>query len=217
MKKNFVERIDCGEYAEERVYTVQECTAIAATAGDTERQDALLVTRADEEYGSEKFEQIVFGWTMPEDDEGFAAMCEDYGAWSSDDEAIETVILPGEEDNPRAYRAEKTYFYRVTVRTWIPGSGWECGEDTIAEETASIESQEQLDRAIKAVEATSAEQYFLLDEIVPAAEELCDGEEKDVQWAIYLMARKPGDNGEEIASAEFWESAARAASGVDEE
>lgn len=122
-----------------------------------------------------------------------------------------------EKNMKKIYDENKTYFYRVTVRTWIPGSGWECGEDTISEETANIESQEQLDRAIAEVEETSAEQYFLLDEIVPAAEDLCDGEEKDVQWAIYLMAREPGDNGEEIASAEFWESAARAASGVDEE
>ena len=94
MQKNFVEKIDCDEYVEERIYTVQECTAIAVTAGDKERQDALLVTRADE--SGEKDMQIVFGWTMPEDGEGFAAMCEDSGAWSSDWEDLNTVILEEE-------------------------------------------------------------------------------------------------------------------------
>lgn len=94
MKKNFV---DCtGECDAVRVWTVQTCKAIAVTAGDKEPQDALLVYPADEIMGREEYVMIVFGWKMPEDDEGFAAMCEDYSAWSSDWEDLNTVV-PDEE------------------------------------------------------------------------------------------------------------------------
>ena len=94
MKKNFVDRTE--EWGEERVYTVQTCTAIAVTAGDKERQNALLVYRTDEEARNEEDVMVVFGWTMPEDDEGFAAMCDDPFAWSSDWEDLNTVIIDEE-------------------------------------------------------------------------------------------------------------------------
>lgn len=71
-------------------YTVQRCTAIcAADCGDeSKRQAALLVSS---ERDGEKFEQIVFGYEMPETDENFRDMCEDSGAWESDWQVIKTV------------------------------------------------------------------------------------------------------------------------------
>lgn len=69
-------------------YTVRTCTAIAASIGDTERQNALLVTSRN---NGEKAEFVVFGWEMPEDDETFAEMCEDTYAWDSNHETLETV------------------------------------------------------------------------------------------------------------------------------
>lgn len=94
MKKNFVGRSD--ECDAVRVWTVQTCTAIAVTEGDKEPQDALLVYPADEIMGREEYVMIVFGWKMPEDDEGFAAMCEDSGAWSRDWEDLNTVTIEEE-------------------------------------------------------------------------------------------------------------------------
>lgn len=94
MKKNFVDRT--GECDAVRVWTVQTCKAIAVVAGDKEPQDALLVYPADDIMGREEYVMIVFGWKMPEDDEGFAAMCEDLFAWSSDWEDLNTVV-PDEE------------------------------------------------------------------------------------------------------------------------
>lgn len=70
-----------------REYTVVPCTAIASTAGDTERQNALYVYFVDE--SGEKFDRVVFGWEMPEDDEAWADMCEDEWAWSDDVESVE--------------------------------------------------------------------------------------------------------------------------------
>lgn len=94
MKKNFVDHTEeCGE---DRVYTVQTCRAIAVTAGDKDPQDALLVYPADEIMGREDYTMVVFGWKMPEDDEGFAAMCDDFFAWSRDWEDLNTVV-PDEE------------------------------------------------------------------------------------------------------------------------
>lgn len=205
MKKNFVERIDCGEYVEERVYTVETCTAIAVGIDDEKRQDALLVTRADEEYGSEKFEQIVFGWTMPEDDEGFAAMCEDSGAWSSDWDDLETVILPGEEeDNPRAYSAEKTYYYSVQCARLEDGCNMR-ERQVIEEFPADIHDQAALDAAILGID----DEANLTDYMVPL-EEPYDAAEVDNLWTFALLAKAPGDSGSEIASFEIWESESRA-------
>ena len=204
MQKNFVEKIDCDEYVEERIYTVQECTAIAVTAGDKERQDALLVTRADE--SGEKDMQIVFGWTMPEDGEGFAAMCEDSGAWSSDWEDLETVLLPGEEeDNPRAYNAEKTYYYSVQCQRLEDGCNMR-ERQVIEEFPADIHDQAALDAAILGI-ADAAD----LTELMTPLDEPYDAAELDNLWTLALMAKAPGDPGSEIASFEIWESESRTA------
>ena len=69
-------------------YSITNCTAIALNAGDTERQDALLVTSS---RNGEKFAQVVFGYQMPETAEDFADMCDDPAAWDSDYKTVETV------------------------------------------------------------------------------------------------------------------------------
>ena len=86
MKRAFTVENDSHEY------TVTECTAIAVTAGDTERQDALYVYSFSD--AGEKFEYVVFGYAMPEDDDEFLTMSDDYSAWSSDYEDVETVDCP---------------------------------------------------------------------------------------------------------------------------
>lgn len=64
-------------------YTVEICTAICgADLGDEgKRQDALLVSS---ERDGEKFEEVVFGYDIPEAVEAFRDMCADYAAWESD-------------------------------------------------------------------------------------------------------------------------------------
>ena len=71
-------------------YTVEPCTAICgADMGDeSKRQNALLVTS---ELNGEKFEEVVFGYEMPETDEDFRDMCEDPSAWESDQDVVDTV------------------------------------------------------------------------------------------------------------------------------
>lgn len=61
-------------------YAVKICTAICAADGgdESKRQAALLVSS---ERDGEKFEQIVFGYEMPESAEAFLDICEDYAAW----------------------------------------------------------------------------------------------------------------------------------------
>ena len=70
-------------------YNITNCTAVALNAGDTDRQDALVVTNS---RNGEKFAYVVFGYQMPETVEDFADMCEDCNAWDSDYEVLETVI-----------------------------------------------------------------------------------------------------------------------------
>lgn len=81
MTKNFA--IDNTEY------TVTTCTAIAVTADDTTRQDALLIESTAD--SGEKFRYIVFGYEMPDTAEDFEAMSDDSSAWTSDYEDLETV------------------------------------------------------------------------------------------------------------------------------
>ena len=71
-------------------YTVEICTAIcAADCGDEGKcQDALLVSN---EYNGELFESVVFGYEMPETEENFLDMCDDYSAWESDCAIIRTA------------------------------------------------------------------------------------------------------------------------------
>lgn len=71
-------------------YMVAPCTAICMADGGDERkrQDALLVSS---EYNGELFENIVFGYDMPETAETFADMCAEPGAWESDCTVISTA------------------------------------------------------------------------------------------------------------------------------
>lgn len=71
-------------------YTVESCSAICgADLGDEgKRQDALLVSS---ERDGEKFEEVVFGYDMPETVEAFLDMCEDYAAWETDAAVIASV------------------------------------------------------------------------------------------------------------------------------
>lgn len=70
-------------------YTVTTCTAIAVTADDTTRQNALLIENTAD--SGEMFQHIVFGYEMPESDEDFEYMADDSRAWSSADEDLNTV------------------------------------------------------------------------------------------------------------------------------
>lgn len=71
-------------------YTIESCTAICgADLGDEgKRQDALLVSS---ELNGEKFEEVVFGYDMPENEEDFHDICEDYAAWETDAAVIASV------------------------------------------------------------------------------------------------------------------------------
>ena len=76
---------------DEREYAVEKCTAIcdADLGNENARQEALIVTYY---HNGEKFEDVVFGWEMPENDEEFKEMCYDSWAWDSNYEVIETVV-----------------------------------------------------------------------------------------------------------------------------
>lgn len=71
-------------------YTVEICSAIcAADCGDERKcQDALLISN---KYNGELFESVVFGYEMPETEENFLDMCDDYSAWESDCTIIRTA------------------------------------------------------------------------------------------------------------------------------
>lgn len=71
-------------------YTISEVTAIALCAGDTEEQDALLVIIEDESF-VEKYEAVVFGFGMPEDEDDMRSMFDEPEAWDSDWKTLETV------------------------------------------------------------------------------------------------------------------------------
>src|SRR5699024_10138225 len=63
------------------------CTAIAASIGDTERQNALFVHDCDDEFGDG--DSVIFGVDMPETDEEAAAlMCEPADSYQ---ETLDTV------------------------------------------------------------------------------------------------------------------------------
>lgn len=73
-------------------HIVSECTAVAASIGDTKRQNALFVRSCEDfDGGEEVAEFVVFGWEMPTDDDEFLAMCGEPSAWDSDWETIETI------------------------------------------------------------------------------------------------------------------------------
>lgn len=66
------------------------CTAIAASIGDTERQNAVLVHDLNDEFRNGDF--VAFGWELPEDEEDARNILEDSSSHSSDAEDLETVI-----------------------------------------------------------------------------------------------------------------------------
>ena len=72
-------------------YTITICTAVAATAGDTTRQPALLVENTTD--SGEKLQFVVFGYDMPETVEDFEEMSEDSCAWSADCDDLDTVEI----------------------------------------------------------------------------------------------------------------------------
>ena len=75
---------------DERSYAITECTAIASCdLEDGVSQDALLVKYTNE-Y-DEEITAVVFGYEMPEDAEGLAAMIDEPYAWEFDWEVLETV------------------------------------------------------------------------------------------------------------------------------
>jgi hypothetical protein len=72
------------------------CTAIAATIGDTERQNAVFVHDLNDEFHNGDF--VAFGWELPEDEEDARNILEDYSSHSSDREDLDTVIIDGEAE-----------------------------------------------------------------------------------------------------------------------
>lgn len=68
-------------------YIVETCTAIAASIGDTERQNAIYV-ESKTEFG-EIIQYVVFGFEMPETEEDFKNICESGISWDS---YIDTII-----------------------------------------------------------------------------------------------------------------------------
>lgn len=84
MKKNFA--------VENTLYTVEEITAIATSAGDSvedQRQNALLVTS--EADSGEKMQYVVFGFELPQDADDFSAMCDEPNAWDGSEDTLRTV------------------------------------------------------------------------------------------------------------------------------
>ena len=84
MKKNFA--------VENTLYTVEEITAIATSAGDSvedQRQNALLVMS--EADSGEKMQYVVFGFELPQDADDFSAMCDEPNAWDGSEDTLRTV------------------------------------------------------------------------------------------------------------------------------
>ena len=71
-------------------YYIEKCNAVAATAGDTEKQDALYVKCYS--ASGEIHESVVFNWNMPESNEEFLEMCKDHYSWDSSYETLQTVV-----------------------------------------------------------------------------------------------------------------------------
>lgn len=65
------------------------CTAIAASIGDTARQDAVFVHDVEDECGNG--DCVVFAASLPESEEEAAALCEEYG--DTDVETLDTVVF----------------------------------------------------------------------------------------------------------------------------
>jgi len=81
-------------------YTVSTCTAVALSAGDSlfdddDRQPALYVVAFSN--AGERVEDVVFNWTMPQTVEDFNKMCDDSGAWSRDEDDLDSLRFTAEE------------------------------------------------------------------------------------------------------------------------
>lgn len=101
-------------------YTVTECTAIALCDMETgDRQNALLVENTEDSGEIVRF--VVFGYGMPETVEGFSDMCEDFNAWESDCDCLDTVEgVEGFNEESEAYDIytdEYGYVGIVTAKT----------------------------------------------------------------------------------------------------
>lgn len=72
------------------------CTAIAATIGDTERQNAVLVHDLDDEFHNGDF--VAYGWELPEDEDDARNILEDYSSHSTDAADLETVLIDGDAE-----------------------------------------------------------------------------------------------------------------------
>lgn len=71
-------------------YTIEDCTAICADdcGEESKRQAALFISS---ERNGEKFEEVVFGYEMPETEENFLDIRENYAAWETDAAVIASV------------------------------------------------------------------------------------------------------------------------------
>lgn len=77
-------------------YTVRGCTAIPVSIGETERVDALYVDYIAED--KEHVEYVVFGESMPETEEEFAALFDYMEEWDSTSDVLATVRFPEDEE-----------------------------------------------------------------------------------------------------------------------
>lgn len=65
------------------------CTAIAASIGDSERQNAVLVHDLNDEFHNGDF--VAFGYDLPEDEEDAQNILSDASAQSTDAADLDTV------------------------------------------------------------------------------------------------------------------------------
>ena len=70
-------------------YEFSECTAIALEAGDTTRQNAIFCHKIDDEFRDG--DCVIFGYSLPADEEDAENILSDYSAHSSDYETLATV------------------------------------------------------------------------------------------------------------------------------
>lgn len=79
------------------VYEFTTCRAIAASIGETEYQPAIFCHRQDDE--NRNGDAVIFGgYSLPLDEDDVRTMSEDYSAWDSDWETLETVIFDDGEN-----------------------------------------------------------------------------------------------------------------------
>lgn len=67
------------------------CTAIAASIGDSERQNAVLVHDLNDEFHNGDF--VAFGYDLPEDEEDAQNILSDASAQSTDAADLDTVEI----------------------------------------------------------------------------------------------------------------------------